>query len=81
MTRARAKAIHDKVNLLLNTLDLQHTMDGLQRHLCSQVCTTWSNDQGRETRGRSLETLQEEASAEDGPAKAGPTLAIAGPTG
>jgi hypothetical protein len=32
MTRARAKAIHDKVNLLLNTLDLEHTLDGSLPH-------------------------------------------------
>jgi hypothetical protein len=32
MTRARAKAIHDKVNLLLNTLDLELTLDGSLPH-------------------------------------------------
>jgi hypothetical protein len=32
MTRARAKALHDKVNLLLNTLDLEHTLNVLLPH-------------------------------------------------
>jgi hypothetical protein len=32
MTRARAKALHDKVNLLLNTLDLEHTVNGSLPH-------------------------------------------------
>jgi hypothetical protein len=32
MTRARAKALHDKVNLLLNTLDLEHTLNGSLPH-------------------------------------------------
>jgi hypothetical protein len=32
MTRAQAKALHDKVNLLLNTLDLEHTLDGSLPH-------------------------------------------------
>jgi hypothetical protein len=32
MKRARAKALHDKVNLLLNTLDLEHTMNGSLPH-------------------------------------------------
>jgi hypothetical protein len=32
MIRARAKALHDKVNLLLNTLDLEHTLNGLLPH-------------------------------------------------
>jgi hypothetical protein len=32
MTRAQAKALHDKVNSLLNTLDLEHTLNGLLPH-------------------------------------------------
>ena len=32
MTRARAKAIHDKVNSLLTTLDLGTPLDGLLPH-------------------------------------------------
>jgi hypothetical protein len=32
MTRARAKALHDKVNSLLNTLDLKHTLNGSLPH-------------------------------------------------
>jgi hypothetical protein len=32
MTRARAKALHDKVNLFLNTLDLEHTWNGSLPH-------------------------------------------------
>jgi hypothetical protein len=32
MTRARAKALHDKVNLLLNTLDLEHMVNGSLPH-------------------------------------------------
>jgi hypothetical protein len=32
MTRARAKALHDKVNSLLNTLDLEHTLNGSLPH-------------------------------------------------
>jgi hypothetical protein len=32
MTRARAKALHDKVNLLLNILDLEHTVNASLPH-------------------------------------------------
>ena len=32
MTRARAKALHDKVNSLLSTIDLGSTLDGLLLH-------------------------------------------------
>jgi hypothetical protein len=32
MIRARAKALHDKVNLLLNTLDLEHMVNGSLPH-------------------------------------------------
>jgi hypothetical protein len=32
MTRARAKALHDKVDLCLNTLDLKHTLNGSLPH-------------------------------------------------
>jgi hypothetical protein len=32
MTIARAKALHDKVNLLLSTLDLEHTLNGSLPH-------------------------------------------------
>ena len=32
MTRARAKALHDKVNSLLSTFDLGSTLDGMLLH-------------------------------------------------
>ena len=32
MTRARAKALHDKLNSLLSTIDLDSTLDGLLLH-------------------------------------------------
>jgi hypothetical protein len=32
MTRAQAKALHEKVNLLLNTLDLEHMLNGSLPH-------------------------------------------------
>ena len=32
MTRARAKALHDKVNTLLSTFDLGSTLDGMLLH-------------------------------------------------
>jgi hypothetical protein len=56
ITRARAKALHDKVNLLLNTLDLAHTLNGSLPH-CNTFCavryephgtTTESEEHGEE---------------------------------
>ena len=44
MTRARARALHDKVNSLLATLDLDDPLDGILPHasvLCLLSCTTF----------------------------------------
>jgi hypothetical protein len=49
MTRARAKAIHDKVNLLLNTLDLEHTLDGSLPH-CNVICAVRYEPHGATTK-------------------------------
>jgi hypothetical protein len=49
MTRARAKAIHDKVNLLLNTLDLEHTLDGSLPH-CNIICAVQYEPHGATTK-------------------------------
>jgi hypothetical protein len=75
MTRARAKALHDKVNLLLNTLDLAHTLNGLLPH-CKTFCavryephrTTTESEEHEE---EALETPEEEDDANAEPAKAG----------
>jgi hypothetical protein len=57
MTRARAKALHDKVNLLLNTLDLEHTLNGLLPH-CNIFCAVRHEPHGTMTKG---EVHEEEA--------------------
>jgi hypothetical protein len=57
MTRARAKAIHDKVNLLLNTLDLEHTLDGSLPH-CNVICAFRYEPHGGMTK---VEEHEEEA--------------------
>jgi hypothetical protein len=49
MTRARAKAIHDKVNPLLNTLDLEHTKDGSLPH-CKVICAVRYEPHGASTK-------------------------------
>jgi hypothetical protein len=83
MTRAQAKAIHHKVNSLLNTLELEHTMDGSLPH-CNVVCVVRYEPHGASTKDEDHEEeawkhrKKKEASAEDGPAKAGPTPAKSG---
>jgi hypothetical protein len=57
MTRARAKAIHDKVNLLLNTLDLEHTLAGSLPH-CNVICAVRYKPHGATT---NVEEHEEEA--------------------
>jgi hypothetical protein len=49
MTRARAKAIHDKVNLLLKTLDLEHTWDASLPH-CNVICAVRYEPHGATTK-------------------------------
>jgi hypothetical protein len=50
MTRARAKALHDKVNLLLNTLVLEHTLNGSLPH-CNTFCAVRYKPHGTMTKG------------------------------
>jgi hypothetical protein len=57
MTRARAKAIHDKVNLLLNSLDLEQTLDGSLPH-CNVFCAVRYEPHGAKTK---VEEHEEEA--------------------
>jgi hypothetical protein len=47
MTRARAKALHDKVNSLLNTLDLEHTWNGSLPH-DNIICAVRYEPHGKE---------------------------------
>jgi hypothetical protein len=49
MTRARAKEIHEKVNLILNTLDLEHTMYGSLPH-CNVICAVRYEPHGASTK-------------------------------
>jgi hypothetical protein len=54
MTRARVKALHDKVNLLLNTLDLEHTLNGSLPH-CNTFCAVQYEPHGATTKGEEHE--------------------------
>jgi hypothetical protein len=54
MTRARAKAIHDKVNSLLKTLDLEHTLDGSLPH-CNIICAVQYEPHGAMTKVKEYE--------------------------
>jgi hypothetical protein len=47
MTRVRAKALHDKVNSLLNTLDLEHTWNGSLPH-GNIICAVRYEPHGKE---------------------------------
>jgi hypothetical protein len=58
MARARAKALHDKVNLLLNTLDLEHMVNGSLPH-GNIICAVRYEPHGEVTKDREHE---EEAS-------------------
>jgi hypothetical protein len=49
MTRARAKALHDKVNLLLNTLDLEDTLNDSLPHR-NIICAVRYEPQGEATK-------------------------------
>jgi hypothetical protein len=49
MTRARAKALHDKVNSLLNTLDLEHTLNGSLPH-GNIICAVHYDPHGEATK-------------------------------
>jgi hypothetical protein len=57
MTRARAKALHDKVNLLLNTLHLEHTLNGSLPH-GNIICAVHYEPHGEATK---TEEHEEEA--------------------
>jgi hypothetical protein len=54
MTRARAKALHDKVNFLLNTLDLEHTLNGSLPH-GNIICAVRYEPHGEATKGEEHE--------------------------
>jgi hypothetical protein len=54
MTRARAKAIHDKVNSLLNILDLEHTLAGSLPH-CNVICAVRYEPHGATTKVKEYE--------------------------
>jgi hypothetical protein len=85
MTRARAKALHDKVNLLLNTLDLVHTLNGSLPH-CNTFCavryephgtTTESEEHGGEAwtrRKKKTTQMPNRLKPAPAPAKAGHQL-------
>jgi hypothetical protein len=85
MTRARAKALHDKVNLLLNTLDLEHTLNGSLPH-CNTFCTvqyeplgtmTKSEEHGEEAwkrRKKKTKQMSNRLKPAPAPAKAGHQL-------
>jgi hypothetical protein len=82
MTRPRDKALHDKVNLLLNTLDLEHTLNGSLPH-GNIICAVHYEPHGEATKD---EEHEEEAckrwknKSEEGMdrLKPAPTPAIAG---
>jgi hypothetical protein len=57
MTRAQAKALHDKVNSLLNTLDLEHTLNGSLPH-GNIICAVCYDPHGEATK---TEEHEEEA--------------------
>ena len=72
MTRARVKALHDKVNSLLSTLDLSSTLDGMLLHsdmLCILRYETQELLHGRMEDGR-VEG-REEGREEEAPGAAG----------
>jgi hypothetical protein len=54
MTRARDKAIHDKVNLFLNTVDLEHRMNGSLPH-CNVICAVRYEPHGATTKDKEHE--------------------------
>jgi hypothetical protein len=54
MIRAQAKALHDKVNLLLNTLDLEHRLNGMLPH-CNTFCAVRYEPHGTMTKGEEHE--------------------------
>jgi hypothetical protein len=54
MTRARAKALHDKVNLLLKTLDLEHTLNGSLPH-GNIICVVHYEPHGEATKNEEHE--------------------------
>jgi hypothetical protein len=83
MTRARAKALHDKVNLLLNTLDLEHTLNGSLPH-GNIICAVRYKPHGEAAKDKehergSMETPEEEVRASGEPAKAGPSTGYSRP--
>jgi hypothetical protein len=82
MTRARAKAIHDKVNLLLNTLDLEHTLDGSLPHY-NIICAVRCEPHGATTKDEEHEEeawkhCKKKSVQETNRLKLAPALAIAG---
>jgi hypothetical protein len=54
MPRAQAKALHDKVNLLLNTLDLEHPLNGSLPH-GNIICAVRYEPHGEATKGEEHE--------------------------
>ena len=82
MTRARAKALHDKVNSLLSTIDLGSTLDGLLLHtdtLCILRYEPLHRLRGNPTDG--LEDGQENMQQKQTGDRPGATGPHAGPSG
>ena len=78
MTRARAKAIHDKVNSFLSMCDLDPTVDGTLPH-ANALCILRYEPNG----GRQVDTGEDgegQREAEPGTGRTGPGTVPAGPT-
>ena len=65
MTRSRIQAIHDKVNSLLNTLDLDTTLDGLLLH-ASTLCVLSYEPQEPPSMDKSPEGTEDQAKEDIG---------------
>ena len=88
MTRARAKALHDKVNSLLTSLDLGSTLDGILLHadtLCIlryEPPKTWEDEATRWSKqGEASAGNQASAVLPPGPAVVPPRSSASGTTG
>ena len=79
MTRARVKALHDKVNSILTTLDLDTPLDGLLLHASALCVIRYQAHQGTEGEEGTPLTPQEteegeEGSPSNGEGRPGPAL-------
>ena len=68
MTRARAKAIHDKVNSFLSMCDIDPTLDGTLPH-ANALCILRYEPHG----GRQVDTEEDGGSQREGREETGPT--------